>query len=323
MRPGLSLALILAAGPGLAEPAAGIRHLSDVSGEARPLALSIWYPSDDQATATVGGNAVFQGASAAADAPLPNGPLPLVVVSHGGLRSADDSGARLSSSIAEAGYVVVEVNAPRPANGAAALDEIWRRPQDISRAVDLMLADGAWNTRIDKERISVVGVALGATAALFVAGARLDIDGYMQSCTVDDGAWAPDCGWYARQGVALTQTNGDGLARLAADPRVTSAVAIDPEYLGALGAAPAEVAALLVSLGHQDGSPGAVRTTQSAGIPEASAFDAFAACTEAGPGILLEEDGDSSLCGMSAGARETIHREVSAAVTSFLEGRGK
>ncbi len=137
----LSLALIMAATPGLAQTAAGFASLRDSSVTGRPLSLSIWYPSQERASGSVGGNAVFEGAPAAADAPVPDGPFPLVVVSHGGLRSASDTGAWLSASMARAGHVVVEVNAPRPDDAAAALDEIWRRPEDIRRALDLVLAD--------------------------------------------------------------------------------------------------------------------------------------------------------------------------------------
>lgn len=102
----------------------------------------------------------------------PGGPLPLVVVSHGDLRSAADSGAWLSSSIARTGYIVAKVNAPGPENGAAALNEIWQRPDDVSRAIGLMLKDCEWGARIDQDRISVVRFAVGATAALSAAGAE-------------------------------------------------------------------------------------------------------------------------------------------------------
>jgi predicted dienelactone hydrolase len=323
MKFSLALALILTTGPGFAETSAGVAHLSDSAAKERPLALSIWYPSDVQASTTIGGNAVFQGALAAPDAPLPAAPLPLVVVSHGGLRSAADSGAWLSSSIARAGFIVAEVNASRPENATVALNEMWRRPQDISRAVDLMLSDDLWGARIDKSRISVVGFALGATAALSVAGAKIDVEHYMQSCTATDGNSGPDCAWYAAQGVMLTQTNQDGLARLMPDPRFASAIAVDPEYLAALGTPPENLATLLVSLGSEDGIPGAVQFSQSVTIPDASAFDAFAACTEAGPGILIEEEGDASICGASTNARKNIHRELSAAITSFLVKGGK
>lgn len=318
MKLGLSLALILGAAPSLAETAAGVVHLSDTSVAARPLSLSIWYPSDEPASATVGGNPVFQGVSAAPEAPLPDGMLPLVVVSHGGLRSASDSGAWLSASVARAGFIVAEVNAPRPGTAAIALTEIWQRPQDIRRTLDLMLADTAWRDRIDRNRISVVGFALGGTAALSVAGAQLDGMRYMHSCDADSRAKGPDCGWFAAQGVDLTQTSQQGLAQLARDPRIASVIAMAPEYLSALSSSPADASTLLMTFGNTDQEQGTLPEAQAVSIPEASALDAFAVCTEAGPDILLEEDGSSSLCGVSKEARETAHQAISKAITAFL-----
>lgn len=321
MKFGISLALILAAAPCLAETTAGVSHLRDTAVDERALSLSIWYPSNEQASGTIGGNPVFEGASAAPDAPFPEGALPLVVVSHGGLRSATDSGAWLSASIARAGYVVVEVNAPRPDNAAIALNEIWRRPQDIHRTIDLMLTDETWGPRIDGSKISVAGFALGATAALSVAGVEMDAARYMRSCAADSTREAPDCGWYAAQGVELSETNPAGLAGLARDPRVTSVIAVNPEYLAALGTPPpADVSMLPIALGNSDGTSDGNQIAQAVVIPGASVFDAFAVCTVAGPDILIEEDGDSSLCGASTETRQTIHQEISEAIISFLKG---
>lgn len=321
MKFGLCLALFLIASPCLAEQTAGVRHLSDTSETARPLALSVWYPSDQPASARIGGNAVFEGTAAAPDAPLPAGPLPLVVVSHGGLRSASDSGAWLSASLARAGFVAVEVNAPRPATAAIALAEIWRRPQDISRAVDRVLADGEWGARIDRARISVVGIALGATAALSVAGARLDGERYVNACSAEGVRAGPDCGWLAAQGVPLAATPRENLARLGRDPRVTSVVAVNPEYGAAIGAPPAEVATLLVTLGSPEDGPDPVGDPVA--LAEATVFDVFATCTAAGPDLLREDGGDAALCGTSPEVREAVHRQLSGRITSFLAGTGK
>lgn len=320
MKFGLSLALILAAAPSFAQTVPGIAHLRDTSAEARPLALSIWYPSEDKASGTVGGNPVFEGAAAAPDARFAQRALPLVVVSHGGLRSATDSGAWLSASIAQAGFVVVEVNAPRPDNGATALNEIWQRPHDISRAIDLVLADATWGPRIDETSVSVAGFALGATAALSVAGAQMDVARYLHSCAPDSDPRGPDCGWYAAQGVDLSDTSPDGLAGLAQDSRVTSVIAMNPEFAADLGPAPADVRTLSISLGPLETPSGDGRITPSVVMPEASIFDAFAVCTAAGPDILIEEEGDASICGVSSDARQVIHQDVSDAIISFLKG---
>lgn len=328
MMRGLSLVLILMATPCLAETSAGIAQLSEPAGRERPLSLSIWYPSDGPASTTVGGNAVFQGVGAAAGAPLPAGPLPLVVVSHGGLRSAADSGAWLSASLARSGYVAVEVNAPRPRDAADALDEIWQRPQDIGRALDLLLGAQEWKTRIDRDRIAVVGFALGATAALSVAGADIDVGRYWRACAGDTRAETPDCAWYAAEGVRLAQTDMEGLGRRWRDRRFGAAVAIEPEYRSALDSSAVTVPTLLLSLGSRPGDAGSVRSTGRAvvdgaaiaaiAIGDIAIADAFAPCTAAGRDILVEEDGDASLCGASPDAREQAHRAIAAAVVSHL-----
>jgi predicted dienelactone hydrolase len=305
--------LILLALPAAADPAPGITHLTDTSRAERPLALSVWYPSGESASVVFGGNAVFEGVAVVPNAVPPTVPLPLVVVSHGGLRSADDTGAWLSASIAQRGFIVVEVNAPRPNDAATALSEIWQRPDDISRAIDRILADYDWNHRIDRTRISVVGFALGGTAALSIAGAEMDIEAYMQSCASGRPPQAPDCEWLTAQGVSLAQTSLPDLGRPKRDPRVTSVVAVNPEYPGALSAPFQGVAILHISLGQNP-----LEEEQTVTIPQSSVFDAFAICSARGKAILLEEEGDGSLCNTAAEARQYIHSEILRQIGTFL-----
>ena len=280
MKSGLFLALTMLAMPCIAEPAPGIVRHVDATEPARPLALSIWYPSDSEASAIVGGNPVFDGAPAAPGAPILGGPFPLVILSHGGLRSATDSGAWLGAALARSGFVVVEVNAPRPADAAAALDEIWQRPRDINRAVDAVLNSSDWAGHVDQSRISAVGFALGGTAALAIAGEKLDGQRYRQSCA-EGGMGGPDCVWLAAQGVTLAQTRSDSLSMLVRDPRFASAVAIEPEYLAAFEqeTAPADLPVMLISLNAQPVAGGPLRIVP---VPGASISDAFPVCTAAG-----------------------------------------
>ncbi|WP_406870909.1 hypothetical protein ABEB22_04290 [Thioclava sp. 'Guangxiensis'] len=323
MKFGLSLILILLAGPSLSQTVPGLAHLLDTSEDARPLSVSIWYPSEAKASTSVGGNPVFEGVAAAPNAEFTHSALPLVIVSHGGLRSATDSGAWLSSSIARAGFVVAEVNAPHPDNAAAALNEIWQRPRDIRRVIDLVLADTTWGPRVNETMVSVAGFALGATAALSVGGAELDVASYLHSCAPDRKQHGPDCGWFAAQRVNMSATNPDSLAGMARDPRVTSVIAINPEYPEDLGSVPADIRKLSISLGKPESTSADGQQTPPFVVPQASIFDAFAVCTLAGPEILMEEEGDASICGVSSNARRAIHQDVSDAVISFLNGGAK
>ncbi|MCR9086989.1 MAG: hypothetical protein NXH97_09625 [Rhodobacteraceae bacterium] len=318
----IALAFLVAiALTGFADQAIGVARVEIDADRDRPLDLSIWYPAAGGHPEEIGGNAVFRGPFAAPNARIAAGSYPLVVMLHGGLRSANGSGAWLGAALAQAGFVVVDVNGPRPNSAEAAVNEIWRRPGDVSRALDLILTTGIWADHIDTSRISVLGFALGGTAALAIAGAEIDVQRYMHTCD-EGGAGGPDCAWFAAQGIALENVDQAELARSRRDFRFASAVAISPEYVELFldGTASIEVPVRLIFLGDED-RPSDVtdpRFIDEVTISSARVFDGFPICTEAGPAILSEDDGDPAMCGVSADARKRIHGEITRIVTSFL-----
>lgn len=302
--------------PCFADP--GMVSLASDDGAGRGLGLSVWYPAQGAASVEVGGNAVFRGAAATPGAPVADGVFPLVLISHGGARSAADSGAWLSAGLAEAGYIAVEVNPPRPRGATEAVDEIWRRPEDLGRALGVLLDHREWSGRIDSERVSVVGFALGGTAALALAGGAFDVDGHARSCEGAAEAAGPDCAWFAAQGVTPATVDREQLAAPRRDPRIGAAVAISPEYADITASASIEIPTLVLALGEADGA-GREPTLTEASIAGASGFDAFPVCAERGARILAEEGGDPAICGDSTAARERVHAEILAGVTTFLE----
>lgn len=315
----LTLSAAALAPPAAADPAPGMARLADTSISGRSLTLSVWYPSTAEASTTVGGNAVFLGVPASVEPPEGDVALPLVVLSHGGLRSAPDSGAWLAAALAAAGRLVVEVNAPRPLTAGDAVEEIWRRPEDISRALDLILADPAWGSRIDRTAISVVGHALGGTAALAISGAALDAELYRNSCKEPD-AQGPDCAWFVANGSDPGDADPIALTRSRHDPRANRIVVIDPEYPGMMRPPNVfpEARVLFLSLGAV--AVGAWDGSQNLTLRGAAAYDAFALCTPAGAEILGEEGEDQALCATPAAQRSTIHQRAANAVVDFLAG---
>lgn len=324
MKLAFHLSLFVAfASPVFADQPVGVASVNVLGDDQmRPLSLSLWYPGDGGTPEDVGANAVFTGVAAGRDAALPEDRLPVVFVSHGGLRSAADSGAWLTAALARAGYLAIEVNAPRPATAAVAVDEIWQRPNDVSRALDAVLSDPIWSERVDQSRISVVGFALGGTAALVLGGGEIDPDAFVGSCT--EAAAGPDCGWYQAQKVTLGSVDRAALVQPRRDARAGSIVAVAPEYIDALsgGISSIDVPAFIVSLGS-DAMPQAaaqpIGVTQQAIFPDAVVSDAFQVCTPAGPAILAEDGGDPALCGLSTQARQQTHGAVANAIVTFLE----
>ncbi|OAN80192.1 hypothetical protein A8B78_11195 [Jannaschia sp. EhC01] len=316
-----AFALVVAcATAAVADPILGFSTI-EVGGP-RPLTLTLWYPGRGGEQDLVAGNAVFEGTAANRDALLVGDAASLILVSHGGLRSVSDSGAWLTSALARAGHLVVEVNGPRPVTAAQAVDEIWHRPNDIGRALDTILDTPAWAERIDHTRISVVGFALGGTAAITIAGGVIDPQSFVQSCA--GGNLGPDCGWYAAQNVSLGSVDLVNLATSQHDPRVQATVAIAPEYLHAFSNDLSEIVApiLRISLGPQGGSPVPIDSVLSQiSIPTATLFDGFQVCTSAARAILAEDGGDPMLCGVSTDARRRVHDTIALEVLAFLADR--
>lgn len=319
----LFLALYLSVTPGLAGDVIGVRSVDAAGAPGRPLALTVWYPAGmGGRREEIGANAVFAGTSARRDAPVADGTYPLVVLSHGGLRSAADSGSWLSARLAKQGFLVVEVNGPRPRRADRALDEIWRRPEDLSRALDLIVSVPAWASHIDRSRIAVVGYALGATAAIALSGGKFETSAFVQTC--DGSESGPDCAWFTSQGVSLTSVSKEDLERARRDPRITAAVAVSPEYVDVF--APKSLAVLgnpllLVTLGNRDTPPNmpeAPRRISRIVIPNASISDGFPRCTTAGEAILTEDGGDPALCRRGPVTRAEVHRMIAAEIGSFL-----
>ncbi|MEM7173599.1 MAG: hypothetical protein AAF530_25795 [Pseudomonadota bacterium] len=318
--------VVVCASPAFSDQSLGVASINVTDeDQTRPLSLSLWYPGDGGTQETVAGNAVFTGVIAGRDASKTVDRLPVVMISHGGLRSAGDSGAWLSAALARAGYLAVEINAPRPSKAADAVNEIWHRPKDVSRALDAILNDPAWSEHIDQGRISVVGFALGGTAALALGGGEFEPQSFVRSCnTIGAG---PDCAWFQAQNVVLGSVDRDELTESRRDSRVSSIVAVSPEYLDvffnglpSINLSSIHVPALLVSLGSNNTSHSSAQANNftQAAFPDASMFDGFQICTSAGPAILSDEGGDPALCGTSAKERQRTHEAIVGEIVAFL-----
>lgn len=301
-------------------------------GEGRSVDVALWYPAEDGGTpVSIGAGPVFKGVAAMEGAPIADGPFPLVLIAHGGLRSAPHQANWLGAALAADGFVAAIVRGPAlgPADAAMATDEIGRRPNDLRAALDALIADPAWKGRIDGDAVGAVVFFLGGTSALMLAGAEIDPVRYAASCDAPDGG--PDCRWFEASGIDLHHADATALAGSHGDPRIGAVVAIDAELVDSLS--PDSLAAIdtdvtLINLGDDPGAgsglaeaiPGADAVT----IAGASHVSAFAICTPKGPAILAEEGEDAALCreeggGDRADVHEAISRAVIAALTAALK----
>jgi predicted dienelactone hydrolase len=238
----------------------------------------------------VGENAFFRGVSASQNAPAIGGSRPLVLLSQGGLRSGPNIGAWMASRLAMRGFVVAMLRQPDPHSQSPqeTLEEIWLRPADISATLTAIEDDATLTGQIDANRVGVLGFQIGGTAALALAGARLDASSFAHSC--DPGGTEVDCAWFAKAGVDLHAVDAVQLGRSNLDRRIRAVVVIDPELstnFTATSLADISLPVLVVNLGSPKAIwPGlnasalaqALSDMQYETVTDATQFSAFPEC---------------------------------------------
>lgn len=283
--------------------------------------LTVWYPADaGGAEVTLGETGVFRGQTGFRDAPVQEGRFPTILLSHGGLRSAPDSGAWIAKGLAEKGFLVFEIGAPEDLSAAEALDQLWQVPARTLLVLQLLGPGNTWHDRIEWHNLGALGFFLGGTAAIQLGGGQLEPALVASAC---DQGKSVDCGWLRAQGLGLGQIEARRLENSYHAPQIGSLMAIAPEYGFAFAPdslAAIRVPAAIVGLGENpafDTAPLTEHGFEEIRIAGAEPADAFASCTEKGPAILADEGEDPGLCG-DPGQRQRIHQALIEDVTAFF-----
>ena len=193
------------------------------------LDFAVWYPSRSAPFQVNYGDWNF---SAARGRPPVEGKHPLILLSH------DSAGSRfslheLASELARNGFVVLAFTHPGDNvddMGALFMPvQVTDRAKQLTQALDIALADPETAPLIDPDRIGVLGVGPGGTAAMLIAGARLDATGWPIYCAGKEENADPYCTPWARQRMGAFSTTPN-LSAPYRDRRVRAAAAVSPSY---------------------------------------------------------------------------------------------
>ncbi len=162
---------------------AGLRAI-DIQADAAGPALTgaVWYPCSQPPAEVDFGGLTFL---AVKDCPLPEGKLPLIVVSHG--RTGNFAGHHDTVEVlADAGFIVAAISHPGDTvSDLSRTDDLSiyvSRTNDIKRLIDFMLAAPAFTGSIDRERIGLFGFSRGGYTGLAVIGANPDWANVTERC---------------------------------------------------------------------------------------------------------------------------------------------
>lgn len=190
--------------------------------------VALWYPATRVASEIRYNDwtiRVARGAKAL------EGRHPLIVLSH------DSAGSRfslhpLAAALARSGFVVAAVT--HRGDNTDDMDALFTARQVTGRAVELrdlvseLLVSPETSSIIDEQRIGVLGVGSGGTAALLLGGARLDKNGWPSYCgrtTPKDPYCTP---WTSSLMEQMAATPRMGLPYR--DPRIKAVAAVAPSY---------------------------------------------------------------------------------------------
>jgi predicted dienelactone hydrolase len=296
------------------------------------ITVDFWYPAGNGGSfQLVGKTKIFQGVPAMLNARISEGNFPLIVISHGGLRASPHQSRWVAAGLVSRGFVVAVPQPPQLTDKDAkiAVNEIWLRPNDLSTTLTAIEEDSELNLHMDLNKIGAVGFFMGATSALSLAGAQIDIESYKQSCSRT--GIAIDCAWFAKNDVDLEQIDINSLGRSYKDERVKAVLAVDPELsqvFGQTSLAEITVPVDIINLGNPsqirsefDASELATQipTANYQTVSDSTPFSAFSLCTSIGSEILKEEGEDENICqDLGSRSRSEIHVQLLDMIEVFL-----
>lgn len=196
----------------------------------RPVTVEVWHPAAEGARGSTTTLRAFirdgktevslEGRAMRGAAPSPDGPFPLVIVSHGypGNRFLM---AHLAENLASKGYVVASIDHADSTyrDQAAFGSTLVNRPLDqkfvLGAMAQLSGAPGFLEGLVDAENAAVVGYSMGGYGAVIFAGGGVTETGVGHV-------------WGAPHGTLAVHRSGSESHAALPDPRVKTAIAIGP-----------------------------------------------------------------------------------------------
>ncbi len=186
----------------------------------KPLALTIWYPTD--APERIAPLALY-AQSVAPDAAVSSRGHPLIVISHGTGGSNIDH-YDTARALAAAGFIVAAPTHTGDTRGDRSRSmRITERPAQLSRVIDYMTRDWRGHDAVDADKVGAFGFSSGGFTVLGAVGGEPDMTLSARHCAEHQHFF--DCTLSQQVGAAPRPAT---LAPVEHDPRIKAAVAAAP-----------------------------------------------------------------------------------------------
>ena len=305
----------------------GVREMTLASPQrGRELAATVWYPASEGGSRQVlGETALFIGTPAMRDAPMADGRYPVILLSHGaGIAGTPAGVSWLAAPLAQHGFIVAAPTHPGnggPDKSAAETMKLWLRPGDISATLDAIGRTAFFGPHIVPEKVGMLGLSMGGSTALALAGARFDADRLAGYCDTDASNHSL-CQWVRMSGVDLHAVDMGQAGESRKDPRIHFIMAVDPAPMDVLrpdSFPEIDGPIAILNLGRVADLPPTVRADSAARlmrhasysvIEDASHFSMFAECKPVAAETVLAEIGEPICSDGEGRSRKEIHKQI-------------
>ncbi|MGK6316125.1 alpha/beta hydrolase family protein [Neorhizobium sp. DT-125] len=324
----VAISVVTTHDPADAEDNVGVRQIIAPSKErGSDLDLTVWYPARSGGEqAVLGESMFFKGTPAMRDAPVSNGKFPLILLSHGaGLAGSPQAMSWIAAPLAGHGFVVAAPTHPGNSGqnrSAAETMKIWLRPSDLTETLNAMVGNPFFKEHLNEGKTGALGLSMGGSTALAIAGARIDpklLAGYCDT----DALNASLCEWVRQSGVDLHAMNLESAGRDNEDTRIRFVMAIDPTPIDVFdfdSFSGISIPVELINLGRPGKIPPtaqasevakAIPTGSYATIGDASHYSMFAECKPDASKIAEAEKIGDPICTDGEGRpRSELHAHL-------------
>lgn len=227
--------------------------------------------------------------------------------------------------LAKQGFIVAAPTHPGntgSTKSAAETMKLWLRPMDITETLNAMGEDALFKEHVELNKVGMLGLSMGGSTALAIAGARIDPKRLASYC--DTNALNHSlCEWVRQSGVDLHTMDLTSADRDNEDTRIKFAMAIDPAPVDVFEFGTFSRTSIPVDLVNL-GQPGKIPLTAQAAkiaeaipnaryftIEDASHYSMFAECKPGAAEIAESEKVGDPICTDGGGrSRSEIHAQM-------------
>ncbi len=271
----------------------------------------VFYPSLEKENFILGKHKLFIPETVALNGKVKKNKYPLILLSHGGLKSARNQINWLAKSLAKNGFIVLLTRSNFDIKQV--LYEPWLRANDMLISFEKIKKNSRFKEYIDLKKVYSVGFLLGSTSSMLLSSVNLDSSSYKNQCKENQSL---DCNWYKKNNIDLSSFNEVLTKKIKTKIAIKKAILFDVELSklfhksSILSSSTKFYFVNLSKMKLLDNSHLKSLSSLYSKINQANVFSSFSLCTKKGKILLKGSKNEPEPCFESEKSKSVIHKMI-------------